>query len=75
MALGIELMRSRASWNLKCVRRPGLPPEFRFSHFHGNGFFQSWAFRCPVQALAFFAVASREWKTPLLIKFSKSFFN
>ena len=71
----IVLMCSRPSWNLKCVRRAGHLPEFRVTHFRENGFLDSWVFICPVQALAFFAVASREWKSPLLIKFPKTYIN
>jgi hypothetical protein len=68
----IVLMRARPSWNLKCIRRPGQAPQFRVSHFRENGFLDSWVFVCPVQALAFFAVASREWKSRPIISFKKS---
>ncbi len=83
----VQVLDSKASWRLLCIRSVSGVPRFRVVSFAANGGQQSWLFDCPLSAWAFFGVASRRWRTPVFVPFKhrvskkwhlavqKSFFN
>ena len=73
MIASVRCSQVHNSWQLSFSRLASGKPRFRVCHWLPNGASQSWLFPCPLQAWAFFSVASRAWRSPLGIPQKRKF--